>query len=143
MMKETNTIFGGVYMKKLLVLFMGIVLVISIAACGNKDTKSPQSSTSTSPAATTQAAGQQVLLKATNFKFDQSEYRVKKGEPVTITLDNAQGIHGASIKEFKINLDNSNKTVTFTPDKAGSFPINCSIMCGSGHANMKTTLIVE
>ena len=44
-------------MKKLLVLFMGIVLVISIAACGNKDTKSPQSSTSTSPAATTQAAG--------------------------------------------------------------------------------------
>ena len=100
-------------------------------------------STSTSPAATTQAAGQQVVLKATNFKFDQSEYRVKKGEPVTITLDNAQGVHGASIKEFKINLNNSNKTVTFTPDKAGSFPINCSIMCGSGHANMKTTLIVE
>ncbi len=142
MMKETNTIYGGVYMKKLLVLFMGIVLVIAIAACGNKDTKSAQS-TSTSPAATTQAAGQQVVLKATNFKFDQSEYRVKKGEPVTITLDNAQGVHGASIKEFKINLDNSNKTVTFTPDKAGSFPINCSIMCGSGHANMKTTLIVE
>lgn len=128
-------------MKKLFVLIMGIVLVIAIAACGNKDTKSAQSSTS--PAATTQAAGQQVLLKATNFKFDQSEYRVKKGEPVTITLDNAQGIHGASIKEFKINLDNSNKTVTFTPDKAGSFPINCSIMCGSGHANMKSTLIVE
>ncbi|MCY9666071.1 cupredoxin domain-containing protein [Paenibacillus alginolyticus] len=126
-------------MKKLLVLFMGIVLIFAIAACGNKDTKSTQSS---SPAATA-AAGQQVLLKASNFKFDQSEYRVKKGEPVTITLDNTQGVHGASIKEFKVNLDNSNKTVTFTPDKAGSFPINCSIMCGSGHANMKTTLIVE
>lgn len=139
MMRETNTISEGYTLKKLLVLFMGIVLIFAIAACGNKDTKSTQSS---SPAATA-AAGQQVLLKASNFKFDQSEYRVKKGEPVTITLDNTQGVHGASIKEFKINLDNSNKTVTFTPDKAGSFPINCSIMCGSGHANMKTTLIVE
>ena len=131
-------------MKKLLVLFMGIVLVIAIAACGNKDTKSPQSSTSTYlPPLLHKPQASKLLLKATNFKFDQSEYRVKKGEPVTITLDNAQGVHGASIKEFKINLDNSNKTVTFTPDKAGSFPINCSIMCGSGHANMKTTLIVE
>ena len=40
-------------MKKLLVLLMGIVLVIAIAACGNKDTKSAQSTTS--PAATTQS----------------------------------------------------------------------------------------
>ncbi|GFZ82332.1 hypothetical protein GCM10008018_30240 [Paenibacillus marchantiophytorum] len=128
-------------MKKLLVLLMGLALVIAIAACGNKDTKSAGSTTSPAPSA--QAGGQQVVLKATNYKFDQTEYRVKKGEPVTITLDNSQGVHGASIKEFKVNLDNGNKTVTFTPDKAGSYPINCSIMCGSGHANMKTTLIVE
>lgn len=98
-----------------------------------------------SPAATTKAAtgGQQVVLKATNFQFDKTEYHVKKGESVTITLDNSQGVHGAAIKEFNINLNNGNKTVTFTPDKAGSFPINCSVMCGSGHATMKTTLIVE
>lgn len=126
-------------MKKLLVLLMGIALVIAIAACGNKDTK--QTGTTTTP--TAQASGQQVVLKATNFKYDQTEYRVKKGQPVTITLDNSQGVHGAAINEFKINLDNSNKTVTFTPDKAGSFPINCSVMCGTGHANMKTLLIVE
>ncbi|SDN28076.1 cytochrome c oxidase subunit 2 [Paenibacillus sp. yr247] len=128
-------------MKKLLVLLMGIALVIAITACGNKDTKKAENTTNPAPA--TQAAGQNVVLKTTNFKFDQAEYRVKKGQPVTITLENVEGMHGASIKDFKINLDNSNKTVTFTPDKAGSFPINCSIMCGSGHANMKTTLIVE
>ncbi|MCY9657948.1 cupredoxin domain-containing protein [Paenibacillus chondroitinus] len=128
-------------MKKLLVLLMGVAIVIAITACGNKASKPADT---TSPAATTQAAGgQNVTLKATNFKFDQTEYRVKKGEPVTITLDNSQGIHGASIKEFNVKLDNSNKTFTFTPDKTGSFPITCSIMCGSGHANMKTTLIVE
>ncbi|BFT69920.1 MULTISPECIES: cupredoxin domain-containing protein [Paenibacillus] len=128
-------------MKKLLVLLMGVAIVIAITACGSKASKPADT---TSPAATTQAAGgQNVTLKATNFKFDQTEYRVKKGEPVTITLDNSQGIHGASIKEFNVKLDNSNKTFTFTPDKTGSFPITCSIMCGSGHANMKTTLIVE
>ncbi|MNR32688.1 cytochrome c oxidase subunit 2 [compost metagenome] len=146
-------------MKKLTILLMGLVVIIAITACGNKDSKTseaaatttPASTTQTtstpaaSPAATTQAAagGQQVVLKATNFQFDKTEYRIKKGESVTITLDNSQGIHGASIKEFGINLNNGNKTVTFTPDKTGSFPITCSIMCGSGHASMKTTLIVE
>ncbi|NEW08170.1 cytochrome C oxidase subunit II [Paenibacillus sp. SYP-B3998] len=125
-------------MKKLLVLLMGIALVLAIAACGNKDKAAAPNAT-----AAAQAGGQAVTLKATNFKFDQPEYRVKKGEPVTITLDNAQGMHGASIKDFKVNLSNGTKTVTFTPDKAGSFPIICSIMCGSGHADMKSTLIVE
>ncbi|TXK85531.1 cupredoxin domain-containing protein [Paenibacillus sp. N3.4] len=127
-------------MKKLLVLMLGIALVIAITACGSKDNKAAETKT---PSASTQPAGQTVVLKATNFKFDQTEYHVKKGEPVTITLDNSQGVHGAAIKDFKINLDNSNKTATFTPDKAGSFPINCSIMCGTGHANMKTMLIVD
>lgn len=133
---------------------MGLAVVIAITACGNKDSKTtteasvtPAASaqTTTTPAATTKAAtgGQQVVLKATNFQFDKTEYRIKKGESVTITLDNSQGVHGASIKEFNINLNNGNKTVTFTPDKTGSFPITCSIMCGSGHASMKTTLIVE
>ncbi|CAN7699433.1 cupredoxin domain-containing protein [Paenibacillus sp. LjRoot153] len=141
-------------MKKLTILMMGLAVVIAITACGNKDSKTtteasvtPAASaqTTTTPAATTKAAtgGQQVVLKATNFQFDKTEYRIKKGESVTITLDNSQGVHGASIKEFNINLNNGNKTVTFTPDKTGSFPITCSIMCGSGHASMKTTLIVE
>lgn len=124
-------------MKKLLVLMMGISLVIALAACGSKKAEEPKS---TDAAA---ASGQKITIKATNWQFDQTEYRVKKGEPVTITFDNAQGTHGAQIKDFKVNLDNSKKTVTFTPDKTGSFPITCSIMCGQGHASMKSTLIVE
>lgn len=128
-------------MKKLLVLLMGVAVVIAITACGSKESKPAET---TSPAATTQAAGgQSVVLKATNFQYDQAEYHVKKGQPVTITLDNSQGVHGAAIKEFNVKLDNSNKTFTFTPDKTGSFPITCSIMCGNGHANMKSTLIVD
>jgi len=124
-------------MKKLIVLMMGISLVIALAACGSKTSTEPKSTD------TAAATGQKVTIKATNWQFDQTEYRVKKGEPVTITLDNSQGAHGAQIKDFNVNLDNSKKTITFTPDKSGSFPIICSVMCGQGHANMKTTLVVE
>jgi cytochrome c oxidase subunit 2 len=125
-------------MKKILIFLMAITVVMALAACGAKE-EAPAAGTSASPA----AAGQQVTLKATNFQFDQKEYKVKKGQPVTITLDNSQGVHGAAITEFNVKVDNNKKTVTFTPDKAGSYPIICSIMCGTGHAAMKSTLIVE
>src|SRR4051794_31400404 len=102
-------IYGGVSMKKLTVLMMGLAVIISITACGNKDSKTaatvaPVASTqaTTTPAASAKAAtgGQQIVLKATNYQYDKTEYRVKKGEPVTITLDNSEGIHGAAIKEL-------------------------------------------
>ncbi|UJF34462.1 cupredoxin domain-containing protein [Paenibacillus hexagrammi] len=125
-------------MKKLLALLMGVSLILAMTACGSKTDKSADAANEAPP-----ANAQQVTLKATNFQYDQAEYHVKKGEPVTITLDNEQGVHGAAIKDFNVNLDNSKKTMTFTPDKAGSFPIVCSVMCGSGHANMKATLVVE
>lgn len=127
-------------MKKLLVLAMGVCLILALAACGSKDQKTAESTTGADSA---QGTAQEVVVKASNFKFDQAEYRVKKGEPVKITLDNTQGAHGIQIKDFKVNLDNNKKTSTFTPDKAGSFPIICSILCGTGHAEMKATLIVE
>ncbi|MFC5449570.1 cupredoxin domain-containing protein [Paenibacillus aestuarii] len=125
-------------MNKILIILMGICLAMALAACGSK--KAQEAPTNTDSAA---AGGQAVTIKASNFKFDQTEYHVKKGEPVTITLDNTQGAHGVSIKDFKVSLDSTKKTFTFTPDKTGSFPIICSVMCGSGHANMKSTLIVE
>lgn len=136
-------------MNKLLVFLMSVTLILALAACGSTN-KTPAatsaatatSSSSASPAAT--AAGEQkITLQATNFKYDQKEYRVKKGQPVTITLDNKEGMHGAAIKDFGVNLNNNNKTMTFTPDKTGTFTINCSVMCGTGHADMKSTLIVE
>lgn len=128
-------------MKKILIFLMSVTVVMALAACGAKEEKAVNTGASASPAAA--AAGQQVTLKATNYQFDQKEYKVKKGQPVTITLDNSQGVHGAAIAEFDVKVDNNKKTVTFTPDKAGSYPIICSIMCGTGHAGMKSTLVVE
>jgi cytochrome c oxidase subunit 2 len=140
-------------MKKLLLLVMGLTLVFVLAACGSKpDASAPAASSSTTPTASSAttatpaaggASGQNITLKASNFKYEQAEYKVKKGEPVTITLQNAQGMHGAAIKDFGVDLKKEGESKTFTPDKTGSFPIVCSIMCGAGHADMKATLIVE
>jgi cytochrome c oxidase subunit 2 len=155
-------------MKKILAAILGLTLVFGLAACGSK----PDASASTSPAATSSGAAstpagsasvspsasaspavsaspsaggaaQAVALTATNFKFDKTEYKVKKGQPVTITLKNGEGMHGAEIKEFGVNLKKDGESATFTPDKAGTYNIQCSVMCGAGHAAMKSTLVVE
>ncbi|MBP1993520.1 cupredoxin domain-containing protein [Paenibacillus eucommiae] len=133
-------------MKKMALLILGLTLVFALAACGSKEDK--ETTATPTPAAETggttgNTTGQNITLKASNFKFNEAEYRVKKGEAVTITLDNEQGMHGAAIKEFDVNLKKNGETITFTPDKAGSFPIICSIQCGAGHSTMKSTLIVE
>jgi cytochrome c oxidase subunit 2 len=140
-------------MKKIVAILMGLTLVFALAACGSK----PDAGASNAPAATSTpaasagasaspAAGgatQAITLTATNFKYDQAEYKVKKGQPVTITLKDGEGMHGAAINEFKVNLKKDGESATFTPDKAGTYTIQCSVMCGAGHATMKSTLIVE
>jgi cytochrome c oxidase subunit II len=144
-------------MKKIVAILFGLTLVFALAACGSK----PDAGASKAPAATSAAtstpaasagasaspaaggAAQAITLTATNFKYDQTEYKVKKGQPVTITLKSSQGMHGAAISEFKVNLKKDGESATFTPDKAGTYTIQCSIPCGAGHDNMKSTLIVE
>jgi cytochrome c oxidase subunit II len=87
---------------------------------------------------------QLVKLEASNdFTFGQAEYKVKAGEPVLLRLVNKSGVHGAEIKEFKVNLTNDHKEQEITFDKPGKYEIHCSIMCGTGHDTMKSVLIVE
>jgi cytochrome c oxidase subunit 2 len=142
-------------MKKIVAILLGLTLVFALAACGSKPdagaskapaatsaaTSSPAASAGASPAAG--GAAQAITLTATNFKYDKAEYKVKKGQPVTITLKDGEGMHGAAINEFKVNLKKDGESATFTPDKAGTYTIQCSVMCGTGHATMKSTLIVE
>ncbi|NBD22896.1 cupredoxin domain-containing protein [Paenibacillus glycinis] len=86
---------------------------------------------------------QAITVKATNFKFDQTEIHVKQGDKVTITLVDEAGMHGFTIPDFGVDIKENNGTATFTADKTGEHPYNCSIVCGSGHANMVGKLIVD
>lgn len=134
-------------MKKIVTLAMAFSLVFALSACGQKEAATAPtnagSTQSTGTPAATSGSAQEVKLVATNFQFDQKEYHVKKGSEVKVTLENKEGLHGINIGEFKVQLDNSKKTATFTPDKAGSYDIICSVPCGQGHMNMKAKLIVD
>ncbi|MCD1259317.1 cupredoxin domain-containing protein [Paenibacillus athensensis] len=128
-------------MKKILVLaVLGAALVASLTACGGAKETSGAAATADAGAA---SGAQEITIKATNFQFDQKEYHVKKGQPVKLTLSISQGMHGVAIKDLDVKLEGNHKSVTFTPDKAGTFPLECSIMCGTGHGDMKAALVVE
>jgi cytochrome c oxidase subunit II len=88
--------------------------------------------------------GQELLaIEATNFEFNQKEYRVKAGTNYKITFKNVLGNHGVEIEGLGLVLDSKNPVVEYTFDQPGEYKVICNIMCGSGHADMVSTLIVE
>jgi cytochrome c oxidase subunit II len=124
--------------RKFMFLTAIVALLLVLAACGSK-TEAPADNSSTGAV---EADGQALVITASNYKFDQQEYRVKKGEPVTISLKNSSGMHGIEISNLDIKVT-QDKAETVTINDAGQYEIHCNIPCGSGHSNMKATLIVE
>lgn len=134
-------------MKKIIVAIMALTVIFTIAACSKKEEVKP--SATPTPAASpgavaTPASGSAKELKitATNWKFDQAEYKVKAGETYKVTLASTDGAHG--VKASGINLEvGTNKTVEYKFEKAGTYDIQCSIPCGADHGKMKAKIVVE
>ncbi|MGG1312744.1 MULTISPECIES: cupredoxin domain-containing protein [Cohnella] len=124
-----------------------IAAALALTACGGGDaggqaggasSSQPASSASSAAAGSTKA----ITVKASNFKFDQTEIKVAKGETIALTLENEQGNHSLKIDGYDKTVKGG-KTVTFTADRTGEFKFYCDVMCGSGHADMVGKLIVE
>jgi cytochrome c oxidase subunit 2 len=155
-------------MRKHLLFFMSVlVLIVVLSACGAKKDEATMAemtpsataapvatdtaktapaatdTATTAPASTEAAQEVKLIASAVTFKYDKAEYHVKKGVPVNLTLEMKDGNHGANLADFGINLNAANPTATFTPDKAGTFLIKCSVPCGTGHMDMTANLIVE
>jgi cytochrome c oxidase subunit II len=133
----------GLEMKKLWMMLLAVVLVGALSACGGGGQTSDNSGSDTSAQTGGDAAGATVELNidATNFKFDQEEYRLKAGETVNVNFTSSQGMHGLKINGLDIELQDGQSS-TFVAEK-GEYVIECSIMCGTGHSAMKAKLIVE
>lgn len=115
------------------------MLLFVLAACGGGQNESQGDSGITD----TGVAETELVIKGSNFQFDQKEYRLKKGVPVKITYENEDGNHGVMIPVLGLSLDRKNNSKVVTPDKTGEFEISCSIMCGAGHSKMISKLIIE
>lgn len=100
-------------------------------------------------------AGNVIDVEASMSGFDKKEIRVKVGQPVTIRLTSLDtsahtdggGKHQWAVDELGVNViaqPESSNTVTFTPDKAGTYTFYCDICCG-GKANptMNGQIVVE
>ncbi|QJC51353.1 cytochrome C oxidase subunit II [Paenibacillus albicereus] len=112
-------------------------LLIS-AACGSSS--APASNGPSAAVETTSEPTQDLVIKATNYKFDQETYTIKKGEPLRIKLE-SDGIHGIRIANTSVKMNKDEEKV-YSFSEAGEYQIECSIPCGPGHEKMISVLKV-
>jgi len=85
-------------------------------------------------------------MTARRFDFSPSTIIVDKGDRVRIKISAVDVAHGFAIDEYNINRKFSpgeEEVIEFVADKSGTFEFYCSVFCGSGHRDMKGTLIVK
>jgi cytochrome c oxidase subunit II len=85
-------------------------------------------------------------ITAKRFAFAPSEIHMKAGQPVMLRLVSEDVKHGFFSRP--LGLDETIPAgqpidVKITPQKVGKYSIICDNFCGSGHGNMKMTIVVE
>lgn len=73
---------------------------------------------------------------------------VSKGNKVVIKLTSSDVIHGFSLKDFGVYVEDGIipgkvSLVSFVADKEGRFQFTCNAICGRNHEKMIGTLVVE
>ena len=109
-------------------IFVCVCLFIGLASCSSA-----------------QLPTQEISIIAKRFDFYPSQIVVRKGQPLKLYLTSIDTKHGLSLPDFNINSEinvGQIATVSFTPNKTGSFPFRCSVFCGLGHLGMTGKLIV-
>lgn len=116
---------------------------------GPQQNEAPASPSTASNASSTTPSGSHTrtfAVTGSNFSFDVSELRVNVGDTVTIKFTSQNGTHDWVLDEFGARTarvgSGETTSVTFTPDRAGTFEYYCSV--GSHRAmGMVGKLIVE
>jgi cytochrome c oxidase subunit II len=92
-----------------------------------------------------ETSGSQLKIVAHNWAFDQTEYKVTKGEALKISFVSKEGVHALHIagNGVDIKLDRNTPSQQFTFDKPGTYDVECVLPCGEGHATMKSKLVVQ
>jgi cytochrome c oxidase subunit 2 len=135
-------------MKKWLAFAFVLVMVAIVAACGsNAGEKSGGNIGSELKggdlSADSSAATSEVVITASNWKFDQEEYKIKSGDTVNLTLKSAGGSHGVLILKSGYDQIGNDETLAVKFDEPGTYDIICSVPCGNGHRTMKSKLVIE
>jgi len=85
-------------------------------------------------------------VTASRYKFEPSRIEVTRGDVVDLVVRSADTDHGIAIKAFKVKVPipkgGEPVAVSFVASRAGTFTIECSEYCGSGHKRMRGELVV-
>jgi len=80
------------------------------------------------------------VTASSDAMFSPSEITVHAGQPVELKIVGKTGVHGIESSALGIAATTitpgSTKTVTFTPTKAGTYTLHCTIPCGADHSQM-------
>jgi len=85
-------------------------------------------------------------ITAKRWEFSPNPIIVSEGDLVKLKIKSIDVTHGIRLSEFGVNeiLSPGNEVnVEFVADRKGSFSFFCTVTCGSGHSNMRGTLIVN
>jgi nitrosocyanin len=137
-------------------LFLGILVVLAVAAFFVFKPKSQVSMEATPTAEPTQASQlptqavttegvKEFVLEGGSFYYKPNVITVKKGDKVKVTMNSVSMMHDFVIDELNVKSEvapsGKAAVVEFTADKAGSFEFYCSV--GQHRANgMVGTLVV-
>ena len=111
----------------------GLIVAFIVFAAVTGQSKAQTQNAFTNTAVGANQAGVQVIkawVESSEYKFSQSEF--KKGVPVRLEFD-MNRVYGCSrsivIPQFGISklISESDNVIEFTPDKAGTFNIACSM----------------
>ena len=88
-----------------------------------------------------------ITVTAKKYEFQPNKIELKAGEPVEITFQSEDTKHGFQCKELNLEKVTFEKdkpaTVSFTPEKPGTYAFKCANFCGMGHSKMKGEFVVS
>jgi cytochrome c oxidase subunit II len=86
----------------------------------------------------------QVTMK--KYVIEPAEIRVKRGQRVELTVSTLDVQHGFSVPDLGIKepvQKGRPAVIVFDAKRAGEYPVQCAIICGPGHDDMRGKIIVE
>lgn len=157
----------GNMLRRMGLLFLSLVLIVlALSACSGSGSNAQAGSDSkvsaspgddhdndsdqtegTAPGSTADAittADNVLNIEAVNFNFGAKTFIAQSGKDLKIQFKSKEGVHGFAIDDLAVNITgNGEATIPADKLKPGSYAIYCSVFCGSGHSNMKATLLVK
>ncbi len=125
-----------------LVLVLGLAsalaLALVISGCGGSTTSGGTSGGSSTGSSGSSGGGAgTVSVSLQNFAFNPSNVTAKVGDTVTF-VNNDSVQHHIFVGSTDMGVQDPGATVTFTADKAGTYPLKCII-----HPSMTGSLTVQ